>query len=231
MICPMDRDAVLAEIDAVLARFGATPDRPSPPVRTYEGGFGDIVGNNGEIASAVVACIERNSPHPSYIRMARDLTDGGKQSGAVIQRLTGVLASVRKDIAAGYLSTLEQRVREDVFDDFLDMADHIHDTTGMHPAPAVVLAVAVLEDHVRALAQRYGIETLKENGDARSFDNLVSDLAADPPREIGKSEAKLLRAWYGQRTDAAHGDFDKVTAENVPGLLTGVRAFIQQHPA
>ena len=171
----LDAEAVLKEIDTVFARFGASKDHPTPTVDEK----GRVSVDYGRAATACLACIERNAPQPSYIRTARELMDGGRIGDMVIRRLFGILASIRDDIEAGFTKSLEVCVRETVFDDLLEMAERIADDYS--PAPAVVLAVSVLEEHVRKLAEANGVDTIKTNGRFRSFEDITNDLGASPP--------------------------------------------------
>lgn len=219
-----DKHAVLAQIDEVLTRVGASEDRPYPAMRGEASAASrSLQGNPGEMASALVAAIERNAPHPSYVIRASELKGEG---AATIQRLVGVLVSVRKDIEAGYFRTLEERVREGVFDDLLESAEHI---LTIHPAPAAVLAGSVLEEHVRALARAREIDLVDAKERPRSFEHLSEDLVRHGL--FGQSQRKTVAAWYAQRTEAAHGHFENVIADDVPRMIAGVRDFITRHPA
>jgi hypothetical protein len=220
----LDVQSVLAEIDDVLARCGASKDRPSPPIRN-----GAVVGHPGQIVSACVACIERNAPHPSYVRTARELTRDARMSSATMQRVVGVLVSVRQDIEAGYTKTLEERVRLSVFDDLLETAEHIAENIAA--APAVVLAVSVLEEHVRKLAEASNISTTRTDGRYRSFEELITDLGSSEVDVFSLPERRQMGGWYAQRTAAAHGRFDEVVDEDVPRTIAGVRDLLVRHPA
>lgn len=233
----MDKAAVLAEIDEVFRRTGATAERPFVPRSTPYTQAAALKRGEREVpvpisasamGSAVLAAIERNAPHPSYVQAAREIGGGGVATTATADRLLGILASVRQDIEAGYIRTLEDRARGAVFHDFLEMAEHVLAT--IHAAPAAVLAGAVMEQHVRKLAglhERNALVTAK--GRPRAFEDLITDLAR--PGVIHESERKLLAAWYGQRTDAAHGHFAKSNDREVQRMIEGVREFVVRHPA
>lgn len=225
---PLDVAAVLAEIDAVLARFGASKDRPQVPRSSGRGpsSVSTMIGNRGQIVSACVAAIERNAPQRSYIETAHRLAGEGRPSENSINALIGVLVTVRDDIEAGYIQTLEQRTRETVFDDFLEMASEINTIS---PPSAVVLAVSVLEEHVRNLADVNGITTVKPNGRFRSFEDMTTDLKG--AQVLSLPEYRLAGGWYALRTEAAHGRFENVVAGEVPRVIDGVREFLVRHPA
>jgi hypothetical protein len=207
----LDRDAVLKEIDDVLAR-------------------GSVAADNAMMVTSLLACIERNAPRPSYLQSARTLAmPTGNTLGTadvIVERLRGVLLTVRQDIEAGYLRTLEDRARDALSDDLLETASSI--ATQSAPA-AVVLAVSVLEEHVRKLAAARDIETRKSSGGHRSFEDMTADLLnADV---LTSSEKRLMGGWYAQRTAAAHGDFTEVIPEDAPGIIEGVRNAIVRHPS
>jgi hypothetical protein len=48
---------------------------------------------------------------------------------------------------------------------------------------------------------------------------------------ISEPRRKIIAGWYGQRTEGAHGHFDKVVAAEVPRMIEGIRDFIVEHPA
>lgn len=217
----MEVDAVLAEIDDVFARCGASKDAPFVPT---SGKYRSVIGNASEIASSCLACIERNAPQRSYVEQARGQVNTHLVA-TNLDRLLGILASVRRDIEAGYFRTLEQRARETVFDDLLEAAAEINK---LHAAPAIVLAVSVLEEHIRKLAEANAVETVRPNNHYRAFEDLITDLRSQDVLSL--PELRQAGAWYAQRTEAAHGRFDNVVASEAPRIIAGVRDFLVRHP-
>jgi hypothetical protein len=187
-----------------------------------------MTGNAGLMTTACMAAIRRNAPSPTYIADAERAMNLHDQQR--VTTLMGILVAIRQDIEAGYLFAVEQQAREYVYEDFLEMAEGLASSAAGAPA-GIVLAVSVLEEHVRKLAEARGIACERGKGDYRSFEDLTAELGqgTDPP--LGKSERRVLGGWYSQRTEAAHGHFDKVISANAPGIVTGVRDFIVRHPA
>lgn len=235
----LDRDAVLKEIDDVLARCGVSaesPNLPPGPSPQMVGPFLPVPpsaprGNPAMMVTSLVACIERTAPRDSYVTSAHESAARTNGRGIVtsdttINKLIGILLAVRQDIEAGYIRTLEDRARDALSDDLLETASSI----AAQSAPAaVVLAVSVLEEHVRKLAAARDIDTRKANGGHRSFEDMTADLLnADV---LSSSEKRLMGGWYAQRTSAAHGHFDDVVADTAPGIIDGVRAMLVTHPA
>jgi hypothetical protein len=134
----LNTDEVLAEIDSVFERCGASKDRPVPPKKA-------------------------NPP-----------------------------LSLPK--------RLEVRVRVSVFDDFLDMAEHIR---SIHVAPAVVLAGSVHEEHARKLAEKNEIDLVDECGKTRAFEQLGHALVREEvfgePQAEGASRVVCTKNGGGAR--------------------------------
>lgn len=136
----LDTSAVLAQIDEVLARAGASKDNPQPRMATTEGAFGVWVDGNGTaMSSAMLALIRRTA---DAIAASDDL-----ESYETVNGLVGVVVSLRADIEADYLQTIAQLIHADVFADFLEMADELQ-SKGFKD-PAAVLTGSVLEEHLR----------------------------------------------------------------------------------
>jgi hypothetical protein len=234
-----DTDSILAEIDEVFARCGASPTSPVTPKHDVyaraersgrEANEPPILSNTAMV-TAIVAAIERNAPLPSYIEAARAISitsHGGLASTpATVDMLLGVLQSIRRDIEAGYVRDLEARVRHVLSGDLLETAEAIMGAR-FHPAPAIVLAVSVLEEHVRKLAEARNIDILKANGKHRSFEDMITDL--EKAGAINSSEKRTMHGWYHQRTEAAHGRFDGIVPDETPRIIGSVRDFIFRHP-
>jgi hypothetical protein len=179
----------------------------------------------------VRAALERLAPPGSTYAAEADWVTGraeerGAWAGSVVQRYMTVLAALEEDVRAGYVRRLEERVREAVYDDFLDMASDICE---IHAAPAAVVAGSVLEEHVRKLASANGINPLGPDGKPRKFEQITHDLVKKPV--FSEPQRKVLAAWYGQRTEAAHGRYDNVIEEDVPRMIEGIRDFMVRFPA
>ena len=117
--------------------------------------------------------------------------------------LTGVLVALRRAIEGGYLTSLERRLRANVYDDFLTQAGELL-AAGYHVA-AVVLAGGVLEDHLRKLCESRGL-AWAGCGSLSKYNDLLKDRAyAQPTWRRIQSVADL-------RNHAAHGDGAKVNA-------------------
>jgi hypothetical protein len=144
-----------------------------------------------------------------------------------VTELATVLTALRDDYRDGVMRPFTELVHAAVFDDFLEMATEL-DGKQFH-APAAVLAGSVLEEHLRKLADEAGIAVHDDRGRAKSVEALGVGLVKSGT--ISEPRRKIIAGWYGQRTEGAHGHFDKVVAAEVPRMIEGIRDFIVEHPA
>jgi len=109
------------------------------------GGDADLARGVNELFTRTAAAAERVLPRNSaYAKQADQAvrlhprTGGVMNPGGSIVRLFGVLRAFRDDLEAGFLVELEASIQSGVFDDFLDMAEHVR--SEIHRTPAAVIA-------------------------------------------------------------------------------------------
>jgi hypothetical protein len=131
----------------------------------------------------------------------------------------GILQAAREDFEGGYLFDLRQLLVAEVFADFLDMANHLHESNYHHAAAS--LAGAVLEDALRRFA---GTKGLKATGNLESLNQVMLD---------GKLYDRLaynqVKVWTHLRNLADHGEFQKVHRDDVAAMLRDVPGFLSRH--
>jgi len=140
-------------------------------------------------------------------------------------RARGVLRAVRNDYAAGLFADFKELAAAEVFDDFLEMADHL--CQHKYWAPAASLAGAVLEDSLRKLhTKKLGPWT----GESR-----ISKLnqALHKAGVYTQADWRQIDTWGDIRNAVDHHDFEKVdeaTVEReVPSMIGWVQDFIRRH--
>lgn len=139
----------------------------------------------------------------------------------------GVAQALRNDLQAGYLKSLTEIVHADIFVDFLEMASHLLDQ-GYKDA-ATVIAGSTLESHLKKLAQKNGLAIVDANGKPLKADRLNADLTK--ATAYGKLDQKTITAWLDLRNNAAHGDYDKYTTDQVELMISGIQNFIVRNAA
>ena len=107
------------------------------------------------------------------------------------------------------------------------MADRL--LTERHKDASAVIAGAVLEEHLRKLAQRNDVPAEDDAGRPTKADRLNADLRkADSYPAL---DEKSVAAWLDLRNKAAHAQYDDYRAEQVSLFIQGLRDFITRHPA
>lgn len=222
-------EEILAQIDSLQAEFREMQSRAQHDDLSGTGVPREEV---EALRIRVRAAVDRVvPPGTTYAREAEIAAERGEKRGAwaggILKALyMPLLDALRVDIEKGYVRRLEEAAREAVYDDFLEMAT---DILGIHPAPAAVVAGSVLEEHLRRLADANGITLVNSRGKPRKFEELGHDLVKDGT--ISESQRKVLAAWYGQRTEAAHGRWENVIADDVPRMIDGIRDFMVRYPS
>ncbi len=177
------------------------------------------------IRARLFAGVKRLAPSgTTYLQEAQKASG---HDGQVIMELAGILSALKDDYQAGYTYTVEELVHGELFDDFLEMATEL-ERKG-YKDPAAVIAGSVLEEHIRKLATRNQIPLQDANGRHKSFDSLAIELVK--LQQISEPQRKILVAWYGLRSEAAHGHYENVTAPDVQRMIGGIRDFMVRLPA
>jgi len=149
------------------------------------------------------------------------LTRNLKRSREEVRATIVLLQRIRDDYAKGYLQDLRELAAADVFTDFLDMADHLHEN-GYH-IPAASIAGAVLEDCLRRLHLKHIGPWQGDSGISKLNDALRR------AEVYGQAVWRQIQVWGDIRNDADHGRFDKVDSGQVKQMIAGIREFIPRH--
>jgi hypothetical protein len=135
-------------------------------------------------------------------------------------RAQGVLKAAEDDYASGQLVQLRQLVQAEVFDDFLEQAEHLL-SSGYHQA-AGVIAGCVLEDGLRKLCAKHAIPIT----DRPKLDTMNADLAK--AGVYNKLAQKRITAIADLRNKAAHGEWTVFSEQDVREMVTAVRRFMEE---
>ena len=173
-----------------------------------------------ELHTTLAAAVESLAPPDSVYRRQADAAL--ERSGLYNQAasLAGVLRALYGAYLGGYFSSFSQLVRADLFDDFLEMAEHLLEQ-GYKDAAAVITG-GVLEEHLRKLCERQAVDILV--GDKpKPASKMNDELAAKGA--YAKLDVKSVTAWLGVRNSAAHGRYGDYEEEQVRLMILGVREF------
>lgn len=184
----------------------------------------------GIIARAEGAIVKISGKHSPYARQMVSILDEDSHPSYKAEIITGIVAALKGDIQDGYLASLTELVRGEVFEDFLQMAEYLL-SEGFKDAAAVI-AGSTLEAHLRQLCSKYGIDIKRTLPDGsrrpKNSGQLNQDLA-----KVAYSlfEQKQVTAWLDLRNSAAHGQYVDYSREQVEQFTEWLRYFIEKHPA
>jgi hypothetical protein len=171
-----------------------------------------------ELHTTLVAATNSLAPPGSAYRQNADRALSRAALYDQAAMLAGVVRSMYAAYLSGFMGSFANLVRADLFDDFLQISDHLLEQ-GYKDA-AAVLAGGVLEEHLRKLCERLGIEILVSDK-PKPASRMNDEIAARAG--YSKLDAKNVTAWLGLRNSAAHGKYSEYTAEQVKVMILGIR--------
>lgn len=133
-------------------------------------------------------------------------------------RVLGILKSAKDDYEYSMMLELKTVIEAEIFDDFLEQAEHLLDNGYFQPA--AVIAGCVLEDALRKLCVRSEIEM----ADRPKLDKMNADLSKSGA--YNKLTQKQITAWADLRNKAAHGHWNDFSQDDVRMFIQGLRSFM-----
>lgn len=172
------------------------------------------------------AIIERAAPSGSayIVNCHAVLADEHSGEGYKLECLAGIAEALRDDYFSGTLASIHELIRAEVFDDFIEMAEHLLES-GYKDAAAVLIG-GVLEGELKKLAQRIGVPVLGSDGRPLKSDGLNAAVAARGM--YNKLDQKSVTSWLDLRNKAAHAEYASYTIDHVRVMLAGVRHFVSR---
>ena len=180
-----------------------------------------------DLETRCIAAIDRivgcRSP---YYRQVEDIRAQKYNPWDQLSSLVGVIKALLSDIQNDYLTAFEELLHAGLFSDFLDMAAHLIEK-GYKDAAAVLIG-STLEVHIRKLCDKYSMITTSGKN-MKKADTLNAELVK--AGAYTKLDQKNVTAWLGLRNDAAHGNYDEYSIDQVKLFISSIRDFISRHPA
>ena len=137
------------------------------------------------------------------------------------QRGLAVLRAAKDDIEGGHLTKVETLVSAEVFNDFLEMAEHLLDN--VYKDPAASLIGAVLEDGLQRICGSNNL-IVKSDDNISSLNRKLAD-----NNVYNRLKQREIEVWNKLRDYADHGRFDEYKADDVTDMLRGVRGFLSDY--
>ena len=180
------------------------------------------------ILTRLAAAIDRLAPDGSRYKKNSHaaLAKFGEHNSYNVPLLAGILQALRADYEADYLVTVEELIHADIFGDFLDMAKYL--LSEGYKDPAAVIIGGVLEEHLRKLCGKHGIQVVV-SGRPKKADSMNAELAT--ASVISKLDQKNVVAWLDLRNKSAHGKYSEYSAQQVELLHQSVQDFLTRVPA
>lgn len=139
-------DTILATLDALITKG----NEPPSSIR-HESDMSCRLYNSWQVQALTCIDVVAGSDSEYHQKFALQTRTEGPVAAAIG---VGVLSALREDVANGYLRRTADLVSAHVFNDFLEMADHL--LSAGYDAPAASLVRAVLEDGLRRLGVAKG---------------------------------------------------------------------------
>lgn len=159
------------------------------------------------------------NPSNAYYQKAQEIA--ARPVGYIVNSHVGefrcVLENLLQDIDAGLLTSVADRARAEVFDDFLDHAKAYLEA-GMKNEAGVIAGV-VFEDSLRKVCRKHGIQ---EAG--KKLDDLISVVAKVDL--ISQTKAKRARVAAHVRTKATHAQWEEFDLNDVKVTIEFTEEFV-----
>lgn len=147
-----------------------------------------------------------------------------------INSIIGQADALLHDLEADYLKSLTELIHDELFFDFLEMAEFL--LAEGFKDPSAVLAGSTLEEHLRKLCEKHNINT-QIISEGKKKPKKASQLNNDiyQKKITKKGELKQIIAWLDIRNNAAHGNYNEYNKNDVDLMIKGMRIFISKNPA
>ena len=132
----------------------------------------------------------------------------------------GVFLAAKEDYEGGYLFSLESTISGEIFGDFIALARH--SINEGYKDVAAVLACAALEDALKNIAVKYGLEVGN-----KPMKEVVSALKSIGL--VGGAQKSLLNTMPKIRDYAMHANWEKIKPEDVSSVIGFIEQLLLQH--
>ena len=207
----MERDDLIQHIKQLIARTNdertiiGVHAEASEFLRIYAGG-----------SSSFYKAIQHNLPSRRGSQIAVKCT---------YQILNSFLHYVETGLHQGV--SPERRAQLDVVSDFLEMANSLLETQGVHPAAPAVLIGATLEEFLRTWVETESLSLQNKKPGMETYSQVLREANL-----ITKQDGKDITSWAGIRNHAAHGEWSEVSDKNkISIMLQGINLFMRKYSA
>ena len=160
-----------------------------------------------------LSCGENSVHYQTFLREK----DNGLSFPSRLKSSIPVVLAAYDDFKNGFLISFKQIVQSEVFDSELEQAKSLLESG--YKNPSAVIAGVVLETAIKELCIIHGIEL-----ERKKLTHLNDELA-----KLGvynKLQQKQITALADIRNNAAHGDYDQFTVDDVARMINDIERFL-----
>ena len=178
------------------------------------------------IASAALEFLRRHAAGTQFFTSAVDLFqyEGHVEASRALARIADLLDAWADFVDQGMADMVpfEVGARIEAATDLMEQVQQLLDDNLVHAAAPVVLAGAALEEFLRSRVAALGAAVAGKPGISSYAQALrtAGDLSAQ--------DVKDITAWAGQRNEAAHGEFEKLSRARAQIMVDGINLFMRQ---
>lgn len=176
--------------------------------------------------AAAIEFLDRSSPGSEFVAAARAAVAPGTSYYAegAVDHVADMLEQWVAFVQSGLLRAqpFEVQARIEASTDLMEQVQVLLDDRNTHPAAAVVLAGAALEEFLRSRISARGLTITGKPG----INTYAAALKTDG--DLTSQELKEITAWAGQRNEAAHGQFENLSRQRAQIMVDGINLFIQK---
>ncbi len=175
--------------------------------------------------ASVITIIKFASRSDSYYYQETDRIANSKDTQRniafnAVQKLTGLISSLKEELDLGYLQNFEFKIISLTFDNFLDHAAEFHSSN--KKTESSILVSIVFEDTIRKIAEKHEID---ERG--KSIEDLINEMTKSGI--FSGVESKRHKSYAALRNYALHAHFDNFDIKEVGIMIKGTRDLIETH--
>lgn len=198
--------------------------------RSYEHVVGEFMDHEkfADFRTSSLAFLSRTfgEESPNFKEFDKEMTSNRPRD---VERGIGILRASKEELEGGWLTTTKGLISAEIFSDFLEMADYL--LAENYKDAAAVIMGSVLEEHLRQLAQKHGIEVTFERS-GRQVPKKADLLNAELTKAnvYNKLDQKNVTTFLDLRNKAAHGKYEEYGKSQVQHMYQSVLDFMIRVP-
>jgi hypothetical protein len=173
------------------------------------------------VANLIHSTLGQRSGYAEHLRNALKQ----KTSQGQFNAIAGVVYAFQRDLSDDNLINIRHEVEAIVVTEILTQAKRLASTKGIHPAAAILVASAGIEEFLRSWCDEKSLVVPEKQ---RSIARFASELRSSG--YIKLPDERRIGSWADYRNEAAHGvNWQQITPEIANRLVREVEDFVLEH--